>query len=139
MSNDNTSVLRGAYESFARGDVPAVLAAFDDGIVWNTPDSVEFGGTYTGPSGVGEFFGHLPQHYAELAVLPDRYVEQDDRVVAMGMLRGRSHSGVSFELPFVHVWTVRSGKATSFTEFFDTAKMNAYLGLTAPREAVHAG
>jgi ketosteroid isomerase-like protein len=135
----NTSLLRSAYESFARGDVPAVLALFDDGIVWNTPDSVEFGGTYNGPAGVGEFFSHLPEHYAELSVMPDRYVEQDDTVVAIGTHHGRSQAGISFSLPFVHIWSVRDGKATSFTEFFDTTKMNSYLGLKAPQEAVAAG
>ena len=132
----NTSILRSAYESFAAGDVPAVLALFDDAIVWTTPDSVEFGGTYHGPAGVGEFFSHLPEHYAELAVSPDQYVEQGDAVVAIGTLRGRSQSGVNFTLPFVHVWTVRDGKAVHFQEFFDTVKMNSYLGLPAPREAL---
>ena len=131
-------MLRSAYESFARGDVPAVLALFDDAIVWNTPDTVRFGGTSTGPAGVGEFFSHLPENYAELSVQPDRFIEQGDTVVAIGTHHGRSHSGVSFQLPFAHVWTMRDGKATSFLEFFDTAKLNAYLGLTAPREAVAA-
>jgi ketosteroid isomerase-like protein len=132
----NTSILRSAYESFAAGDVPAVLALFDDAIVWTTPDSVEFGGTYHGPAGAGEFFSHLPEHYAELSVTAEQFVEQGDTVVAIGELRGRSQSGVSFELPFVHVWTVRDGKAVAFTEFFDTVKMNSYLGLPAPREAL---
>jgi uncharacterized protein len=132
----STSILRSAYESFSAGDVPAVLALFDDAIVWTTPDSVEFGGTYHGPAGAGEFFSHLPEHYAELSVMPAQFVEQGETVVVIGELRGRSHSGVSFELPFVHLWTVRSGKAVDFKEFFDTAKMNAYLGLSAPREAL---
>jgi ketosteroid isomerase-like protein len=138
MSTDNTSVLRAAYESFARGDVPAVLGSFDEAIVWDTPDTVRFGGTYAGPAGVGEFFSHLPENYAELAVVPERFVEQGDTVVAIGTLRGRSQSGVSFELPFAHVWTMRDGKAASFLEFFDTVKLNAYLGLTAPLEKVAA-
>jgi hypothetical protein len=134
----NASILRNAYESFAAGDVPAVLALFDDAIVWTTPDSVEYGGTFRGPAGVGEFFSHLPEHYAELSVLPDQYVEQGDTVVAIGTHHARSHSGVSFDLSFAHVWTVRGGKVVAMTEFFDTAKMNAYLGLTVPREALAA-
>lgn len=132
----NTSIVRSAYESFATGDVPAVLALFDDASVWITPDSVEHGGTYHGPAGVGEYFSHLPEHYAELSVVPDQYVEQGHAVVAIGVLRGRSQSGVSFELPFVHVWSVRAGKAVHFQEFVDTVKMNAYLGLPVPREAL---
>jgi ketosteroid isomerase-like protein len=138
MSDDNTGLLRSAYESFARGDVPAVLAFFDDGLVWYTPDTVRFGGTYAGPAGAGEFFSHLPENYAELAVVPEQFVEQGDVVVVIGTLRGRTQAGVNFELPFAHVWTVRNGKALSFTEFFDTVKLNGYLGLPAPRVEVAA-
>jgi len=131
---DNVSLVRGGYEAFARGDIESVLALFDPAIRWSTPDTVEFGGTYTGPAGVGEFFSKLPGNYAELHVEPASFVDRADTVVAIGRHRGRSVAGNDFEIPFVHVWTLINGKATSFTENFDTVKMNAALGVT---ETVH--
>jgi ketosteroid isomerase-like protein len=128
---DNVALIRAGYAAFAAGDIPAVLGLFDASIVWSAPDTVRFGGTYLGPAGVGEFFSKLPENYAELRVEPDRYVDRADSVVAVGHHRGRTHAGTSFEIPFVHVWTLSNGKATSFTEYFDTVKMNAVLGLPA--------
>jgi len=129
--NDNVALVRSGYDAFARGDIDAVLALFDPAIRWSTPDTVEFGGTYAGPAGVGEFFSKLPGNYAELRVEPAAFVDRADTVVAIGTHRGRSAAGNDFEIPFVHVWTVSNGKATSFTESFDTVKMNAALGARA--------
>ena len=125
---DNVSLLRRGYEGFAAGDVPAVLALFDDAIDWYAPDSVRFGGRFSGPAAVGEFFSKLPENYAELLVEPITFVDRGDTVAVIGRHRGRTVAGNAFNLPWVHVWTLSNGKATSFTEFFDTAKMNAALG-----------
>src|SRR5581483_9090072 len=57
--SDDLRTLRDAYAAFATGDMATVFAAFDDGIVWETPASIQFGGTYKGHAGVREFFGHL--------------------------------------------------------------------------------
>ena len=127
MTSNNVGLLRSAYAAFAAGDIPTVLGMFDPAIVWSTPDSIRFGGIYVGPGGVGEFFSKLPENYAELRVEPDRYIDRADSVVAVGHLRGRSHGGTSFEIPFVHLWTFSNGKPTSFFESLDTAKMNAVL------------
>ena len=124
-----TTLVRSGYAAFARGDVAAVLALFDPRITWISPDTFGSGGTYTGPAGVGEFFSHLPEYYAELNVVPERFVEQGDQVIALGSLRGRSVSGAQFDLPFVHCWTVADGKITRFDEYFDTVRANATLGL----------
>jgi ketosteroid isomerase-like protein len=128
---DNVAVIRRGYEAFAVGDVPAVLELFDDAIDWYAPDTIRFGGRFHGRDGVAGFFSTLPENYAELRVEPSLFVDRADTVVAIGTHRGRSAAGVAFEIPFVHVWTFSNGKATSFTESFDTVKMNAALGLVA--------
>jgi ketosteroid isomerase-like protein len=125
---DDVATMRGAYAAFATGDINAVLAAFAEDIVWTTPDTLPFGGTYRGRGGVGEFFSHLGENYSELRVEPDSYVTTGNQVVVLGHHRGRSVSGNSFEMPFAHAWTMKDGKAATFTEFFDTAKMQVALG-----------
>ena len=41
--------LRAGYEAFGRGDIPTVLAIFDDTIEWYSPDELPGGGTFHGP------------------------------------------------------------------------------------------
>ncbi len=133
---DNVALIRTGYEAFARGDIETVLSLFDPAIKWYTPDTIRFGGTYEGLAGVGEFFSKLPENYQELHVQPSTYIDRADTVVAVGKHRGRSAVGTEFEIPFVHVWTFSNGKATTFTEYFDTTKMNMALGLVAQSGAV---
>jgi ketosteroid isomerase-like protein len=125
-------MLREGYEAFGRGDVATVMAMFDSHIEWNTPDTVRFGGTYNGRDGVAEFFGHLAELYDDLAVIPERFIEQGDEVVVRGTLSGRPPEGVMFQLPFVHCWELTDGLASRFTEFYDTVRLNAALGLDQP-------
>ena len=132
---DNVSLIRTGYEAFARGDIPTVLGLFSPSITWYSPDSVANGGTFTGPTEVGGFFSTLPTMYAELSVQPETFVDRGDTVVVIGRHRGRTTVGNAFELPWVHVWTISNGKATSFTEHFDTTKLNAALGVPAQRSA----
>jgi ketosteroid isomerase-like protein len=132
---DSVSLIRTGYEAFGRGDVPTVLGLFAPTMDWYTPDTVRFGGRYSGPAAVAEFFSKLPENYAELIVEPQSFVDRGDTVVVIGRHRARTAVGNAIELPWVHVWTVANGKATSFTEHFDTTKLNAALGVPAPRAA----
>ncbi|MGI5133110.1 nuclear transport factor 2 family protein [Pseudonocardia sp. CA-107938] len=127
-ATDNVALIRGGYDAFAAGDIPAVLALFADDITWTTPDSIRGGGRRTGPQDVAEFFGTLRDNYAELAVLPERFVDGGDTVVVLGTHRVRTVGGIAAELPFAHVWTLSDGKATSFTEYFDASPLVPELG-----------
>ena len=120
----NSDVIKQGYEAFARQDIPGVLAMFDQDIVWYSPDSVRNGGTYKGPDEVLRFFSGLPDTYAEIVVTPTQFVEEGDTVVVLGRHSGKGHGGRSFDEPFVHVWTLEDGKATTFVEHFDTVKVN---------------
>ncbi len=125
------ALVKSGYEAFARGDVATVLALFDPAITWSTPDTVRFGGTYTGPQGVSDYFTCLPQLFEELEVRPVSFVEQGEQVIVQGEHSGRTVAGIPFQVPFVHCWTVVGGKATSFTEYVDTVRVNAALGVPA--------
>jgi steroid delta-isomerase-like uncharacterized protein len=134
VPGEGTKLITSGYQAFARQDVPAVLALFDANIQWTVPDTVRFGGTYSGPAGVAQFFSHLSELYQEIHVEPEQFVEQGDRVVVLGTHRGRAINGTPFEQKFVHSWVVTDGAATSFTEFFDTVHMNVALGVPGAKE-----
>jgi ketosteroid isomerase-like protein len=123
----NVDLIRGGYEAFARQDIPAVLALFDQNIEWRTPDTLPEGGTVRGPQGVARFFQSLPKLYAELRVQPDEFLDAGDRVVVLGHHRGRAARG-AFEVGFAHAWTLRDGKVTRFVEYTDTAAIAKVIG-----------
>jgi uncharacterized protein len=128
VSAENVQVLRDGYAAFARGDVPAVMAAFDESIVWNTPASLPFGGTYEGHAGVGGFFAQLPSHWTDLSVEPEEFIDGGDTVVVIVRLRGTAAGG-TLDSQAVHLWRMRDGKAVSQTEYSDTAAAREALGL----------
>ncbi len=116
----NAEIIRGGYEAFARQDLAAVFAVFDENIEWTTPEGLPMGGTFRGHEGVKEFFESLPTYFEELHVEPERYVEDGDTVVAIGRHRGRAAGGTEFDVPFAMVWTLRDGKAVTFREYNDS-------------------
>jgi uncharacterized protein len=127
VSADDVQVLRSAYDAFARQDIPAVMAAFDEGIEWRGPETLPFGGTYRGHAGVGEFFGRLPQHWQELSVEPEEFIDGGDTIVVIARIRGTAAGG-SYDERHIHLWRMRGGKATAFTEWSDTARALQALG-----------
>ena len=50
----NVEVIRGAYDAFERGDVPAVLASMAPNIEWNEAENFPYadGNPYIGPDAV---------------------------------------------------------------------------------------
>jgi len=52
----NASIVRKAYQDFATGDVPSVLAVFDPSITWQVPGHSPLSGTYKGHDEVLGFF-----------------------------------------------------------------------------------
>ena len=136
LPGELTEVIRDGYARFAAGDISGVLEKFDPAIRWSVPETVPLGGTYEGPAATGAFFSRLPELYTELRVTPEQYVETGDTVTVLGRHLGRTRAGRELDVPFVHVWRLKDGRAVSFTEFFDTARMNALLGADESRADV---
>ena len=124
MSQQDVDTIRGAYEAFARQDIPAVLDVMDDSIEWQTPESLPFGGSFRGREEVAGFFGTLPEHFGELNVEPAEFLDAGDHVVVIGEHRARGKGGEEFTAPWAMVWTMRDGKAVAFREYTDTVVIN---------------
>lgn len=121
MSQSNVETIQGAYEAFARQDIPAVMAAFDPDIEWDSPPSLPWGGLYRGHDEVGSFFAKLAESVEEIRVQPERYVEAGDEVIVVGQHYGRARGGGEFEARWAMFWELRDGKAIRFREIVDTA------------------
>jgi ketosteroid isomerase-like protein len=134
VTSTQVQTLRDAYAAFARQDVPSVMAAFNEDIEWETPDSIPFGGSYHGHDGVGQFFGQLPEHWEELRVEPEEFIDAGETIVVLIRLSGKGAGG-SIDSKSLHVWRMRDGKAAAFREYPDTARVLQALGQQVPAAA----
>ena len=133
MSHDNIALVRNLYEAFNRGDVPTVLAGFDENIEWNEAEGMPYGGQYHGPEAVAEnVFGPITNDVDDFDVTPEEILADGDRVVVLLTYKGTAkESGKQLDMPAAHVWTVRDGKVTQFRQLADPAIMNAALAVEA--------
>lgn len=128
----NGEIIKGLYDSFATGDVPAVLGAFDADISWTEAAGFMYGGTYHGPNGVLEnVFMKLGTEWEGFTVKVDKVVDGGDgNVVVVGSEGGKYlKTGKSSTVPCVHEWELRDGKIVRFRQHLDTKVMAQELGL----------
>jgi ketosteroid isomerase-like protein len=133
MSEQNIEFLKGVYGAFARGDVPAVLGAFADDIEWYEAEGLPYGGLYRGGEAVAQnVFGPISQDVDDFAVTPEEFVGSGDTVVAVVRYTGTGKAtGKALDVPVVHVWDIRDGKAARFRQFIDTVKFGEVVPAAA--------
>ena len=123
MSQQDLQTVREGYEAFSRKDIPGVLERFDPQIEWTEPGGGGApAGTFRGPGAIAEgVFSLIPPMFDEFNPDPEQFIDAGDHVVVVGRFRGRSKRGVVLDAPFVHVWTMRNGKAAWFTNYVEQA------------------
>jgi ketosteroid isomerase-like protein len=117
LEQANQSLIERAYEAFARGDIPTVLGALAEDILWHVPGRGPISGNYHGHTEVLGFF----RHFMELSegtfrISIEKVLSKDDRVIVLVTESARRH-GRQWSSPQVHAWTVKDGKATVFWQF----------------------
>ena len=125
--------VRALYEAFGRGDVPAILGAFDPQISWSEADNFLYadGNPYIGPDAVASgVFQRIVSDVDGFAVAPERFVDGGDTVVVEGHYRGTMKAtGTPINAQFAHVWTFRDGKVVRFQQYTDTRQWADAAGL----------
>ena len=116
------AVVRGFNDALARGDVAGMLDFLDPRVEWRAPESVPWGGTFRGHEGFREFLRELLDQPGEFRREILEYLDAGERVVVLLRQMGRPKGGdTEYDVPEVHVWTVRDGKIVDFEGSFDTA------------------
>lgn len=117
MIPTNATTIRKAYDDFAKGDIPAVLEAFDASITWHVPGHSPLSGDYKGRDKVVGFFKHtLELCGGAFAIEVHHVLAEEDVVVALVTVRAE-RNGRSAAFPEVHVWRLANKKITEFREF----------------------
>lgn len=123
MADQDVETLRGAYDAFARGDIPAVLGIMDPGVEWNEPGGGNApSGTFNGPEAVAsEVFGSIQANFDEFQVEPSEFSDEGDRVLVSGRFTGKNKNGAELATGFTHVFDMRDGKVVRFENKVDDA------------------
>jgi uncharacterized protein len=125
---DNLSVIRQVYAAFEAQDLEALLALSAPDIVITQDPALPWGGRHVGHEGVTNFALALVGA-SDSAVTSDSIFEADGQVIQCGRTRGTVRaSGKRFDVPEVHVWTLRDGLVVEAHFAIDTAAMLVVLG-----------
>ena len=115
-------VIRGVYESLAKGDVPSILAVLASDIEWKEADGFPYAGTYLGREAVLEgVFMRLGTEWDSFSASPDEFLDAGDAVVVLGKYAGTyKGTGKSFVADFAHVWRVKDQTVVRFAQYVDS-------------------
>jgi ketosteroid isomerase-like protein len=124
MSEQSVEFVEGIYGAFGRGDVPSVLGAFADDIEWYESEGMPYGGLHRGGEAVAQnVFGPITDDVEGFAVTPEELMASGGTVAAVVRYTGTGKAtGKTLDLPAVHIWDIRDGKAARFRQFIDTVK-----------------
>jgi ketosteroid isomerase-like protein len=125
----HATLVREAYDAFAKGDLAALDEVFAEDVRWHLPGRNQFSGTYAGPPAVYDMFGRLMAATEGSFRIEVRTVlADDDHVLSLVDVSARSGER-SFAVTDVHVCRMRGGR---IAEFWATAgdqyAMDAVLG-----------
>ena len=117
-------MVRGAYEAFARGDIPAVLDVIDPHVEWVESEAkgIPTRGTHIGPGSVAaNVFGAIPANFDAFELVPEDFFRDGQTVIVRGVLNATAKTGRKMNAPFAHIFTVVDGKIVRMTNHHDTA------------------
>ena len=123
----DVDVVRKIYEAMAGRDYDTLFALVDESAVITQDERLPWGGRYEGHQGVAEFAAALTGSI-ESNVDIDAIYEADGEVIQMGHTKGTVvGTDRTFDIPEVHRWTIKDGKAVSAHFAIDTPGMLAAL------------
>ncbi len=127
----NIAIIEELYAAFAEGDVGRILELCDPDCVVVQDSALPWGGQYEGLEGVANF-GLALGGTIDSVVTSDGLFEAGDRVIQFGRSRGTvvANSAV-FDMPEVHVWTLRNGMVSRAEFYTDSRAMLDVLNMAS--------
>lgn len=121
---NNLTIIDNLYKAFATGDMPAVLGAMDENIVWNEADGNKYadGNPYIGPNAVLEgVFARIGAEHEYFKVKDIQLHEMsDNKILATVRYDAKWKNGGSYDAQAAHFWTLKDGKIVAFQQYVNT-------------------
>lgn len=119
----NIEIIRELYRAFEAEGLDRIMELCDPNCVVTQDSALPWGGRYEGLDGVATF-GIALGGAIDSVVTANAMFEAGDRVIQCGSSRGTVlATGAEFDMPEVHVWTLRDGKVTAAEFYIDTHAM----------------
>jgi ketosteroid isomerase-like protein len=126
---ENADLVRGGWEAFGKGDLDAAVATTSDSAEIVIPESLPWGGTYTGPAGFKEMIGKFLSNFEQVAPQPQQFLEADGgHVVVTVKGVGTTKSGNELSGDSIWLYEVAGGEITRAEFYGDTATALEALG-----------
>jgi ketosteroid isomerase-like protein len=123
-------IIKELYAAFEKRDEKRIVLLFSPEVEIIQSAELPWGGHYRGVSGLSAFLNKLLAHVDSRVVI-EKFIDAGEHVVAVGQTIGRAcATKMEFDVPVVHVWTVREGQIVRFEPFIDNATMLAALVTT---------
>ena len=118
----NADLIRSGWEAFGKGDVDTAAATASDSAEIVIPESLPWGGTYTGPEGFKEMIVKFVSNFEEVEPDPQEFLEaDDDHVVVTVRGVGKTKSGNELSGDSIWLYKMEGGKIARAQFFGDTA------------------
>jgi ketosteroid isomerase-like protein len=132
MSRRNVEVARKGYEAYNREGPYAILDFLDPQVEWGTPEQdVNPAETFKGHDGVRRFLDQFFEVFEHAEIQPEEFIETGERVLVPFLFKAKARgSGIELEEHWVHVWTLRDGKAVRLDQYTDRGAALEAVGLS---------
>lgn len=135
----NKQLIMQCYQLYKDKNIKGLLNLFHDDIEWiaNDSDDIPFAGSFHGKDQVAQFFTMLDQAQDIIEFEPRDFIAEGDKVVATGISRWHVKStGLTYDNPWSHLFTIRDGKVARLQQYNHTAAAEAaYRPMSAAGEA----
>ncbi len=118
----NADTVRTGWDAFADGDMDAAVATTSEQAKIVVPESLPWGGTYTGRAGFKEMIGKFVSNFDEVHPEPQQFLEADDGHVLVTVSGvGTTKSGNELSGDSIWLYKVDDGEISHAEFYGDTA------------------
>jgi ketosteroid isomerase-like protein len=118
----NADTVKSGWDAFAQGDLDAAVATTSEQAKIVIPESLPWGGTYTGPDGFKEMIGKFLSNFDEVSPAPQEFIEADGgRVIVTVSGVGTTKSGNELSGESIWLYRVDDGEISRAEFYGDTA------------------
>jgi hypothetical protein len=118
----NADTVKSGWDAFAQGDLDAAVATTSEQAKIVIPESLPWGGTYTGPDGFKEMIGKFLSNFDSVSPAPQEFIEADGgRVIVTVSGVGTTKSGNELSGESIWLYKVDDGEISRAEFYGDTA------------------